>query len=259
MCPCHLRLPKKANKMMNIYRDKSKVVLGLLIILLIFFYGLTYDKGAIEIPVTGRFANIEYSNDFSRNNSAQTITRVSVPGRFSYSVQQIGNAVPNQANIVGQYEFAKQNGNIGLIAHNYLAGSSFGWINYGDEVRVTTTSGSVEYYVVYNIMKFKATDANNFSKPFIDQNTGQTISAKEVFDKAYKSGMVTFQTCISGGGSSTWGILIIQAVLGTGNVYTPPVFDVVLQDMTEEPEINYEIYDFAILKYLNINSAKSIH
>ena len=120
-----------------------------------------------------------------------------------------------------------------MLAHNYLAGSSFAWINYGDEVQVTTSNGNIEYYVVNNIFRFKASNPNDFTKPFIDEGSGQSHSARGLFNIAYKSGMVTFQTCITKGGTATWGILIVQAVPGRGNVYVPPAV-VATEDVVEE-------------------------
>ncbi len=186
----------------------------------------------LSIPVTGRIEKESEIGSFSGSNNAITISQVTVPGKFSYSVTQSGNSVPNQAGVVGQYAEAKGNGNIGLLAHNYLAGSSFAWINYGDEVRVTNSSGNIEYYVVTNILKFKASNPNDFTQPFIDESSGQQYSARGLFNIAYQSGMVTFQTCITKGGSTTWGILFVQAAPGRGNVYVPPA-EVTVQESVE--------------------------
>ena len=188
----------------------------------LFITGAELPDTPHSLPVTGKIENISEMGNFSTNKNSINISRVTVPGKFSYSVPQAGNSVPNQAGVVGQYAEAKGNGNIGLLAHNYLAGSSFAWINYGDEVQVTNSNGNIEYYVVNNILRFKASNPNDFTKPFIDEGSGQNYSARGLFNIAYKSGMVTFQTCIAQGGSTTWGIIFVQAVPGRGNVYVPP-------------------------------------
>ena len=142
-------------------------------------------------------------------SKAKTAVSVSVTGKFTYGVSQSGNAAPSSYTL-GQYAYAAGKNNLGFLAHNYLAGSSFYMLSAGDEVLVTFSDGSTQTYTVYNVTRDKATDPNNFSKPFVDAR-GKTVSARQVFNQAYKSNQVTFQTCLSGGGSLTWGVLIVQA------------------------------------------------
>ncbi len=203
----------------NFFKLIEIVLLTLYVLLITLNYS---HQNPIYLPNTGLHKKTEISVNYLGLYRSSSITKVSVPGLFSYPVVQSGDNAPNQAGVVGQYSRAKDNGNIGLIAHNYLAGSIFSWISKGNEVQVTKSNGEVEYYVVSNILRFQASDPNNFSKPFINQN-GQSVSAEDVFDMAYRSGIVTFQTCIAKNGISSWGIYMIQAVPGRGNVYTAPI------------------------------------
>lgn len=139
-----------------------------------------------------------------------TATKVEVPGVFSYTVEQSGNSVPSGGSSVGQYAAAAKKKAIGLLAHNYLAGGSFAYLKVGQQVIVTFSDGSTKTYEIYSIQTYQATDPTDFSQPFINSN-GKKISARQVFNAAYKSNQLTFQTCIAKNGYSSWGVLFVIA------------------------------------------------
>lgn len=81
----------------------------------------------------------------------------------------------------------------------------------GDIVTVTFTNSSSRSYVVNNVLKYQATDPDNFNQPFLNSK-GQEVPTIKVFTKAYKNNGLTFQTCIAAEGYSSWGLLFVQAV-----------------------------------------------
>lgn len=127
------------------------------------------------------------------------------PGNANYVSDKGGEAT--------QFATASHYGNIGLLAHNYLSGSSFSKLVIGQEVRLLFDDGHVEYYVVSEILRYKALEPGN---PFSDfQNLSspdELISAGEMFNRAYAGRHhLTFQTCIEAAGSSSWGRLFVVA------------------------------------------------
>ncbi|MBI3159166.1 MAG: hypothetical protein HYZ26_06175 [Chloroflexi bacterium] len=139
-------------------------------------------------------------------------TKVEVPGVFVYTVEQSGNGVPSAAGSVGQYAEAAKKKSLGFLAHNYLAGASFAALSPGQLVIVTFSDGSTQTYEIYNVLTFQASNPDDFSKPFIN-SSGKRLTARQVFSAAYKANEVTFQTCIAKDGSSSWGLIFVQAKL----------------------------------------------
>ena len=192
----------------------TKKIQFLFIISLLIVASLVISIFQYQIPITGspnflNQINFKYIQEAPAAKGSQ-VSMVSVAGKFSYPVVQSGNNPPS-GNVIGQYAYAASKGNIGLLPHNYAAGSSFYVLNKGDEVIITFDNGSTKRFVVNNLLRFQATDPNDYSKPFIDGN-GNTLSTRQVFNRAYKSNGVTFQTCIENNGSTTWGLLFVQAV-----------------------------------------------
>jgi hypothetical protein len=165
-----------------------------------------------QLPATGaiRGHRIWEDDDFSNKlKSVGVVTRFSVPAKFSYPVVH-SKSYDGADSLVIQYVRAAENGNIGLLANCQTAGLSFHCLSLGDEVIVAFKEKSPKVFVVSNIEQFRATDPSDFSKPFMDEQ-GKIISADALFKKAYNRNGLTFQKCLFGNGSWTWGILIVQA------------------------------------------------
>jgi len=158
---------------------------------------------------TDRLATHEFAPNSRANDSAGTVVQVTVPGKFSYPVVQSGNQSPSGF-LVGQYSTAARNGNIGLIAHNYAAGASFYSLAMGDEITVTFSNGSTKTFVANNVLRYQLETPGDFTS-FINSN-GQTVTAKTVFNQAYKRNQLTFQTCIAKNRNQEWGLIFILAV-----------------------------------------------
>ncbi len=152
--------------------------------------------------------NAEASEAFLKTKQ---VSQLSVAGSFQASVSQNGDGVPNDWSL-GQYATASNKGAIGMLAHNYLMGMYFPTMYIGQEITVKYSDGTSQMFVVSNVLRYKATDPDNFSKPFLSKNgSGSQMSAMQVFNQAYKNGWLTLQTCIAAEGHSSWGLLFIQA------------------------------------------------
>jgi hypothetical protein len=115
--------------------------------------------------------------------------------------------------IVTEFANAKSYGNIGLLAHNYLAGANFSNINPGDEIWIVYGDGKVEIFIVKEILRYQALESNSPTSNFIDLNTRERETAASLFKKVYKGQRhVTLQTCIYADRNMSWGRLFVIAV-----------------------------------------------
>jgi len=111
-----------------------------------------------------------------------------------------------------QFGMAAEVGNVGLLAHNYLAGTSFSMLMPGQQVSLIYGDGHVEFFVVKHILKYQALDPYSPYSDFRNLENSITISAAEMFKQVYRGDRhVTFQTCIEANGNSSWGRLFVIA------------------------------------------------
>jgi len=97
-------------------------------------------------------------------------------------------------------------GNHGLLAHNYLAGRFFFDMGVGDIIQLVFGDGNYMDFEVTEIKEFQALEPNNPYGNFIDLETGQQLTANNVFIEVYMGDFhTTLQTCIAYGGNSEWG------------------------------------------------------
>lgn len=151
----------------------------------------------------------------SVSNGLSTITGVYVPGVMALRVVSQpsgGSSVTEQYGAASLYGKAKGVGNIGLLAHNYLSGGNFYNLRVGSQVVIVYGTGKVVNYIVTRIDSFQATNPNNYTKPFINLANGNKVKTSKIFNNMYRSGEVTFQTCIARDGSNTWGLIFVHAV-----------------------------------------------
>ena len=111
-----------------------------------------------------------------------------------------------------QFSMAAKFGNVGLLAHNNLSGSSFSQLVVGQEVRLIYGNGRVEYFVIAEILQYQALQPNSPRSTFRNLATDETISADQLFQRVYAGERhVTLQTCIEAGGNWSWGRLFVVA------------------------------------------------
>jgi hypothetical protein len=129
-----------------------------------------------------------------------------------------------------QFAAVSQYGNIGLLAHNYLAGRSFSRLVIGQDVHVLYGNGETESFVITEILSYQALEPKSPYSSFRSlENEAEILSVGEMFDRVYKGDHhLIFQTCIANDGVSSWGRLFViarpkPAVAGfeTGALQTP--------------------------------------
>lgn len=142
---------------------------------------------------------------------------VYVPGVLAMPIVQQpygnGSFLSNEANTITQFRMASQYGTTGLLAHNYLAGATFFNLEAGDEVRLVYGDGKVDYFVIYEILKYEALQPNSPYSSFRSLETEEVFSVEKVFKRVFFSdGNITFQTCIEKDGDLSWGRLFVIAI-----------------------------------------------
>jgi len=152
-----------------------------------------------------------------QNNDANTLRGVYVPEILAFPViqQPAGNAgyVSPIDGEITQFRMAAQSGNVGLLAHNNLSGRFFSQLAIGQEVRLVYGNGKVEYFVITQILEYQALQPTSQYSAFRDLSNDEQLTAEQVFSKVYTgSRHVTFQTCIAGPGSPSWGRLFVIAI-----------------------------------------------
>jgi hypothetical protein len=112
-----------------------------------------------------------------------------------------------------QFSLASKFGNIGLLAHNHLAGRFFSQLAVGNEVRLVYGNGKVEYFVIKEVLQFQALQPTSPYSSFHNLNKDETLTAEQMFKRVYVGDRhITFQTCIAKDGVSSWGRLFVIAV-----------------------------------------------
>jgi hypothetical protein len=73
--------------------------------------------------------------------------------------------------------------------------------------------GSVEYFVITQILLFQALQPESVSSSFRNLDRNETLTSGEMFNRAYLGERrVVFQTCIAAQGNLSWGRLFVIAV-----------------------------------------------
>lgn len=112
-----------------------------------------------------------------------------------------------------QFRMAAQFGNVGLLAHNHLAGRSFSELTVGQDIILVYGDGRIEHFVVKEVLKYQALQPNSPYSSFRNLDKDETINAEQMFKRVYFGDHhVTFQTCINAEGNASWGRLFVIAV-----------------------------------------------
>jgi hypothetical protein len=183
------------------------------------------NQSPLELPDFEQFKLSVY------DGQAEIVRGVYVPEVLAAKVLQQPANRPDYVTpvngIVTEFANAKSYGNIGLLAHNYLAGANFSSIELGDEIRIVYGNGKVENYLVKEILRYQALEPNSPISDFIDLDSRQRETAASLFKKVYKGRRhVTLQTCIFADRNMSWGRLFVIAVpiTETGYKYLPTYY-----------------------------------
>lgn len=171
----------------------------------------------------------EFSNSV-QNGRADHARGVYVPNRFALPIVQQPYGSPGYVSTykdtLTQFRMANQYGNVGLVAHNYLAGEAFFELEVGDEVRLVHGDGAVEYFVVSEILVYQALQPTSVYSSFRDLETDEVLSVEKMFKRVFLGDRhVTFQTCIERDGNLSWGRLFIIAIPKTEFEKLDPLYD----------------------------------
>lgn len=147
-----------------------------------------------------------------RNGDASALRGVYVANSMAYPiVQQPENDakfVSTDASVVTQFGMAAKAGNVGLLAHNYLAGKSFVNVKQGDQIVLVYGNGRTETFLVESILQYQDLPYGMYK----DLNTQANLGTGELFNAVYGGAYhLTLQTCIESNGNSAWGRLFIIA------------------------------------------------
>ena len=120
--------------------------------------------------------------------------------------------VSTKPDILTEFRYARQQGNVGLLAHNYLAGQYFSQIEINQVIYVVFGDGKFEAFKVTNIYRYQAVSPESPYSDLIDLATAKKSNVETIFKRIYTgSHHLVLQTCINQDGNSSWGRLFIIA------------------------------------------------
>lgn len=154
--------------------------------------------------------------DSIKDGDANTLRGVYVEGLFAFPIIQQPYGYPGYVSQndgeVTQFSMASEVGNLGLLAHNTLAGATFSQLKTGDTIILVYGDGHTQGFVVEGTQQYKATDPLSPYSHFKDLSSDTTLSALDLFNKIYRGDYhLTLQTCIENEGNLSWGRLFITA------------------------------------------------
>ena len=151
-----------------------------------------------------------------KDGNANALRGIYVSGVMAFPIvqQPMGNPgyVSSQNDIITQFSMASEVGNLGLLAHNHLAGATFSQLKTGATIILIYGDGHTKRFVVKEILQYQALSPASPYSDFKDINTGEIINVEQLFNKVYRGDFhLTLQTCIENEGSLSWGRLFIIA------------------------------------------------
>ena len=186
---------------------------------------LVITFGYLPIPVSAlnspehpyQILNSAVTNDSYENRQLGVVGVLYLNDSMAFNIEQqpVGNSnfVTPLPNYVTEYQTAANYGTIGLLAHNYLAGQYFFQLLPGHEIELIYGDNRKENFVVTQIQKYQALSPNSSSSSFTDLDTGEYLTAPQLFRKMYanQTGHIVLQTCIYADQNLSWGRLFIIA------------------------------------------------
>jgi hypothetical protein len=194
----------------------TPVFAGISLFLLIIAAFLPYSVSAAPLADSSILPNLTSFSSSIQNGDGKVIRGAYADELFALSIvqQPSNNAgyVSTIDNTLTQFGMASQFGNIGLLAHDYLSGQYFFQLMPGMGIQLVYGDGRIENYQVTHIYRYRATSPSSVTSDFVDLDTKEYLTASALFTKVYKgSRHVTFQTCISQDGNSSWGRYFVIA------------------------------------------------
>lgn len=226
----------------------------IIVILLVvaFAFGLAAQNVSADILNTGAsglepFEKSDESStpgltDFARsvkNNLPDQVAGVFVEGVLAFPVVQQPSSDPGYVSdlpdTVTQFGMATQYNTIGLLAHDYLAGSNFPELQPGTEITLVFGDGTLKNYQVYEVQEYQALSPADPYSNFVSLSNQRKFSADQLFYHTYglKNDILVLQTCISKPSAPSWGRIFVMArpielSQPTNFLYTIPFLNLVL-------------------------------
>jgi len=152
-----------------------------------------------------------------QNGQADVLRGVYVSNVLALPVAQQpadnSNYISDHNDEATQFSPASQYGNVGVLAHNHLAGRSFSKLALGQEVRLVYGNGNVEYFVITEVLRYQALQPKDPWSSFRNLDNDEVLTAEQLFNRVYLGDHhVTFQTCIAANGVLSWGRLFVLAM-----------------------------------------------
>ncbi len=171
---------------------------------------LKSDQESAALPSLEKFvSSIEEGNSSS-------LAGVYADGLFALEIVEQPSGrdafVAARPGVVTLFSEAEDFGSVGLLAHNYLAGSYFFDLEMHEQISLISGDGILTSYRVIAFRRFEALDSRNPKSNFHDLTKGQNITAEKVFRQVYAhKNRLIFQTCIQENGNDEWGRLFVIA------------------------------------------------
>jgi hypothetical protein len=193
---------------------KNRIVVAA--VLFILFCTFTFPVQAYAKDNSNTLPTLNTFIETVKDGNASILRGVYVSNVMALAIvqQPIGNPgyVSTTVSVATQFSIATEVGNVGLLAHNTLAGSSFSNIKQGDLIVLVYGDGHTANFMAISIQRFQALDPLNPYSHFKNLETQTSFTAEELFNNVYRGEYhLTLQTCIENNGNSSWGRLFIVA------------------------------------------------
>ncbi|GAB4547064.1 MAG: hypothetical protein Fur002_22750 [Anaerolineales bacterium] len=174
---------------------------------------------AFTAPRSARAANFALSlptlNEFVRqvfNGEPDALRGIYIPNTLALRIEQQPANDPkfisSERLTATEFSMAARLGNVGLLAHNNLAGKLFFDIRPRAEITLVYGGGGTETFVVNAINAYQALAGGNY----LNLTSGEVVSSRALFEQMYEGERrLTLQTCIEYNGDKNWGRLFILA------------------------------------------------
>ena len=215
---------------MTLNHRKTHILFSLGILFLLVGSLLMQATSAYALEGVETLPNFSDFSNSVQDGRADHVRGVYVPNQFALPVAQqpFGSPgyVSSQAEQLTQFRMADSYGNVGLLAHNYLAGQEFFNLEVGDDVRLVHGDGTVEYFVVSEVLSYQALQPHSPYSSFRNLSNDQVLSVEQMFKRVFLGDRhITFQTCIEKDGELSWGRLFVIAIPKSEFEKLSPLYD----------------------------------
>jgi len=193
---------------------KNRIFASALLCILFSVFALPAQVYAKDIP--NIFPNLNTFIETVKDGNAGALRGVYVSDGMALRIVQQPAGNPGYVSTIEsaatQFSIAAEVGNVGLLAHNTLAGHLFSNINQRALIILVYGDGHIESFLVTSIQRYQAMDPLNLYSQFKDLETQTSYTAEELFNHIYRGeDHLTLQTCIDNNGNTSWGRLFILA------------------------------------------------